>query len=115
MAGFAAVTAFSPSALRHRLALERPERVSDEAGGFAQTWVEEAELWADLRPVRGREDVEAGRLAGAVTHEIALRWRAGVLPEMRFRRQSRVFHIQAVIDSGERLRWLKCLCEEREL
>jgi SPP1 family predicted phage head-tail adaptor len=109
------VTAFSPGALRHRLVLERPERASDEAGGFAETWVAEAELWTDLRPVRGREDVEAGRVTGAVTHEIALRWRPGVQPEMRFRHEARVFHIQAVIDVGERMRWLKCLCEEREL
>ena len=55
------------------------------------------------------------RLAGTVTHEVVLRYRAGVVPAMRFRKASRIFHILAVIDAEERGRWLKCWCEEREL
>jgi hypothetical protein len=34
---------------------------------------------------------------------------------MRFRKEARLFHIVTVIDVEERKRWLKCLCEEREL
>ena len=34
---------------------------------------------------------------------------------MRFRQGARLFHILTVIDVEERKRWLKCLCEEREL
>jgi SPP1 family predicted phage head-tail adaptor len=109
------VTEFLPSDLRHRLTLEELERTEDDGGGFAEDWVERAELWADLRPLAGSETVEADRLAGSVTHEVSLRYRAGVVPAMRFRLGARVFHIVAVIDVEERRRWLKCLCEEREL
>lgn len=106
---------FLPSALRHRLALERPDRLASDDGGVEQNWTEEAELWADLRPIAGSERIEADRVTGQITHEISLRYRSGVLPEMRFREDGRVFHILAVIDVEERRRWLKCLCEEREL
>jgi hypothetical protein len=58
---------------------------------------------------------DRSRLTGTISHEIALRYRAGVVPAMRFRKGTRVFHILAVIDVEERKRWLKCLCEEREL
>jgi head-tail adaptor len=34
---------------------------------------------------------------------------------MRFRKGARLFHIVTVINVEERNRWLKCLCEEREL
>jgi SPP1 family predicted phage head-tail adaptor len=109
------VTEFLPSDLRHRLTLEELQRAEDEGGGFTETWVEVAELWADLRPMGGGESVEADRLAGRVTHEVSLRFRPGVEPAMRFRKGARLFHIVTVINVEERSRWLKCLCEEREL
>lgn len=109
------MTQFLPSDLRHRLKLEELQREEDEGGGFTENWVEVAELWADLRPVGGGETLEADRLAGRVTHEVSLRYRPGVQPAMRFRQAARLFHILTVIDVDERRRWLKCLCEEREL
>ena len=109
------MTEFLPSDLRHRLRLEELQREGDEGGGFSETWVELAELSADLRPTGGSEGVEADRLAGRITHEVSLRYRAGVTPAMRFRKGARLFHILTVINVEERNRWLKCLCEEREL
>jgi SPP1 family predicted phage head-tail adaptor len=90
------VTEFLPSDLRHRLTLEQIERVSDESGGFTETWTPIVTLWCDLRPLDGVETVEADRLAGRVSHEIALRYRPGVVPAMRFRKGARVFHIVSV-------------------
>ena len=109
------MTEFSPSDLRHRLTLEQLQREDDDGGGFTESWVEVATLFADLRPVGGSENVEADRLAGRVTHEVSLRYRAGVQPAMRFRQGGRLFHIVSVINVEERNRWLTCLCEEREL
>lgn len=106
---------FLPSDLRHRLTLEQLERVADEGGGFSESWVTVATLSADLRPIGGDERLEADRLVGRITHEVVLRYRAGVVPAMRFRQGARLFHILAVIDVEERRRWVKCLCEEREL
>ena len=105
----------TPSALRQRLTLEELERTSDEGGGFTEQWVTVATVFASLRPTGGGERVESGRLAGTVTHEVVLRYRDAVVPAMRFRQGSRIFHILAVIDVEERKRWLKCLCEERDL
>ena len=109
------MTEFLPSDLRHRVTLEELEREADEGGGFAETWAPVATLSADIRPSGGGEGVEADRLAGRVSHEIALRYRPGVVPAMRFRKGTRIFHILSVINVDERNRWLKCLCEERDL
>jgi SPP1 family predicted phage head-tail adaptor len=109
------MTEISPSDLRHRLTLEQLQREDDDGGGFVESWVAVAELWADLRPVGGSENVEADRLAGRVTHEVSLRYRAGIQPAMRFRKGERLFHIVSVITIDERNRWLTCQCEEREL
>lgn len=101
--------------LRHRLALEEPQPVSDGAGGFTESWDTVATVWAALVPSGGVEAVESGRLAGRVTHDVTLRYRVGVTPAMRFRQGTRLFHILSVIDDDERKTWLRCQCEERDL
>lgn len=101
--------------LRHRLVLEEVARVDDGAGGADETWSTVEELWAGIRPISGQEREVSDQLAGRVTHEIWVRYRAGVKPEMRFRAGGRVFEIRAVIDTSERRRFLKCLVEERNL
>lgn len=101
--------------LRHRLTLEEAQRVSDGAGGHTETWVSVAAVWAAMRPSGGGEGVDSGRLAGRVSHVITLRYRDGVTPAMRFRQDTRVFHILAAIDEDARHHWLRCLCEERDI
>lgn len=104
-----------PGDLRHRLTLEEVQRLSDGAGGFTTSWAAVAEIWATLTPTGGSEGVEAGRLAGRRAYQVVLRYRDGVRPAMRFRLGVRVFEILTVADLGERQRWLRCLCEERDL
>ncbi len=89
--------------------------MADDGGGFTESWVAVATIFADVSPISGSERVEADRLTGSVTHDVVLRYRAGVVPAMRFRDGTRIFQIIAVIDVEERRRWLKCWCEEREL
>lgn len=101
--------------LRHRLSLEAVSREDDGCGGAVETWQEHIELWAAVRPLSGGEAEAADQLAGRVTHEVWVRWRDGVRPDMRFRFGTRTFEVRAVIDVGERRRFLRCLCEERLL
>ncbi len=102
-------------ALRHRLVLEAPERVDDGGGGVTLTWVQVATLWGAIKPLSGLEVFAGDRLTGRLTHEIRIRYRSGVTADMRFRQDTRVFQIVASVDIEERHRWLRCLCEERDL
>lgn len=101
--------------LRHRLALERSVRTGDGGGGVTESWVLEADVWGEVRPLAGQEALEADRISGRVSHDIRIRYRAGVVPAMRFRLDTRAFHIVAVLDEDERRRWLTCRCEARDL
>ncbi|MDX2288555.1 MAG: phage head closure protein [Hyphomicrobiaceae bacterium] len=101
--------------LRQRINLERPVLVSDGGGGASEDWELVAELWAAVNPLTGAERLEADAISGRVSHEIWLRWRAGVAGDMRFRLGARLFDIRTVIDDGERKRFLRCLAEERDL
>jgi SPP1 family predicted phage head-tail adaptor len=101
--------------LRTRLILEAPSRASDGGGGAAITWQEVAEVWAAVRPLAGGEDFALDRVAGRISHEIVIRYRADVTPKMRFRQEARVFDIRAAFDPDTRRHWLRCLAEERDL
>lgn len=102
-------------ALRHRLILESVVRTPDGGGGVSESWVAQATLWGRLQPLGGGEGVEAGRLAGRHRYAITIRHRDGVGPSMRFRKGARIFHILSVENVEERGRWLRAVCEEREL
>lgn len=101
--------------LRHRLTLEQLSRTSDGGGGVTESWVQVAQVWGQLTPLKGGERVEAARIAGRHMHDISLRYRADVEPSMRFRLGVRIFHILSIEDVDGRGKWLKVLCEEREL
>jgi SPP1 family predicted phage head-tail adaptor len=101
--------------LRQRMRLEVAVRTPDGAGGADETWSLVAELWASLKPLSGQEGLEADRVAGHVTHDVVVRYRAGMVPAMRLVLGTRVFDIRAVLDVDERRRFLRCLVEERDI
>jgi SPP1 family predicted phage head-tail adaptor len=102
------------AAMNERFALEEPVRTPDGAGGATVTWQTVAEVWAHVRPISGDERLRHDQVSGRLTHEVWLRWRAGVTPAMRFTQATRVYEIVAVLEAERRTR-LKCLCEERTL
>jgi SPP1 family predicted phage head-tail adaptor len=101
--------------LRHRIAIETPQRVSDGGGGAVETWDLVAEVWASMRPLSGTERSEADGLAGTVTHEVMMRHRDGLGGGQRLRLGDRIFDLRAVLNVDERHRFLRCLVEERDL
>jgi len=101
--------------LRHRVHLESATKTPDGGGGSLVVWEEAAALWVAIKPLSGREMFSAGQFSSRLTHQITLRYRTPVLPEMRFRKGSRIFQIKSVLDVDERGCWLQALCEEREL
>ena len=102
-------------ALRARLVLEEPVRTQDGGGGTSESWIAVATVWGQIEARPGGEAIQADRVTATVLHNITIRYRAGVLPEMRFRTGTRIFHILSVADIEDRDRWLICRCEERDL
>ncbi len=101
--------------LRTRITIERQSRAADGQGGWSVTWVPVAEVSAGIWPRTAGESLQHDRPAGMATHDIWLRYRTGIKPEMRIVAGARVFDILGVIDVEDRKRWLKCIVEERDL
>ena len=101
--------------LRTRLSLEVASRTADGGGGATLAWSEVASVWARVTPRSGSESYAQDRVSGSVTHEIVIRHRSGVTPDMRFSDGTRRFDIKAAFDADGRRHWLTCLVEERDL
>jgi len=106
-----------PPQLTRRLVLEEPQRLSDGAGGFAETWVVLGTLWAEVKAGSGRERAGEVTAVSRVPYRITVRGApegnlARPRPEQRFREGARVFRILAVSEADAQGRYLTCFAEE---
>jgi len=101
-------------AMRRRVELQQEARTPDGGGGFTVSWTTVATVWAEITPLAGRERIEAMRLQGELTHRIVIRHRRDLAPDhqWRLRLGARTFNVRAVINQGERDRFLELLCRE---
>lgn len=103
--------------LNRRLTLETPVRLSDGAGGFAETWTALGVVWAELKAQAGRETRLAEAAVAAVPYRIVVRaapvgFAERPAPEQRFRDGSRLFHIRTVAEADPEGRYLICMADE---
>jgi SPP1 family predicted phage head-tail adaptor len=103
------------SDLRHRVAIESAARTGDGAGGATLDWQLVAEVWTAIWSRDAFETFALDRVAGKATHDIWMRYRGDVTPDMRIRFGIRLFDILGAIDVEDRGHWLKCPVEERDL
>jgi len=98
--------------LRHRITLQELVSIPDGMGGFSEGWQDVATVWASVEPLRGQERYLAQQAVQEITHKVTIRYRKSVSPKMRILFGNRVLSIVAVIDPGERRKWLELLCLE---
>lgn len=109
------MTSMTVGALRHRIDVEMPTSVADGVGGEEISWVSAGSLWGAIRPRLGREGVTADKRVGRVSHDVTVRYRSDISPNMRLRLGGRVFEIHAVLEHDEEKRWMICECEEFDI
>jgi len=98
--------------LNKRVSLVYTTRVSDGMGGFTETTVTAAEIYAAVWPVSAKETIEAGQAAMTITHRVRIRYRAGIRSDWKLKLGSRYFNIVSIIDQNEAHRFLDILCKE---
>lgn len=72
-------------------------------------------LWADVKPLRGKEFTEAQKTASELQYRITTRYRAGIDPSMEVRWNSKKLNITAIIDVSGREESMELMCVERML
>lgn len=105
--------------LRYLVAIEQQASARDAFGAEQDNWSTFALVYAGFETLSGRELFNAQKLNAEITTKITIRWRAGVLPEMRVNwtdtgnNRNRIFDILACMDPTEHRRQLNLLSVER--
>ncbi len=103
------------SKLRSRITIEQPVDTPDGSGGISRSWQEVAVLWAEILPLRGSERLRAMQLTSNVSHRFRIRFKTGITSAMRISWNSKIFNIQAVLDTRPQSGMLELLAEEEAL
>lgn len=92
--------------------LQSASVVSDGAGGETVSWIDVGGAHARIDPVQAREQVDADRLDGVISHRIYTRYRTDLLGGMRLVYKDRIFRVLVTQDLDEQKRYTVSLCEE---
>lgn len=98
--------------LRRRVTIQQRSATQDEYGQPLTDWTDVATVYAAVEPLNGRELLAAQAVNSEVSHNVTIRYRAGVTPAMRLNYGGRLFNIHAVLDENERHRMLTLQCSE---
>jgi len=97
--------------LREPLTVQRKMTVSDGMGGQVIQWVDLFTTRGDVRPLSGREALQAMQLNATVTHKIYIRYRADLTPADRIVMRGQPLQIRAALNMEMKNRWLELLCD----
>lgn len=95
-----------------RVTIQQLVTTSDGTGGTTSSWQTFATVWAAIEPLTGGEYFVAQQTTSKVNNKISLRYLDGVKPAMRVLYGTRIYNIEAVMDSEGRRRERQLLCTE---
>lgn len=106
--------------LDRRITIQQATVTRGAGGGETRSWTTLATVWANVRPMSGREFVAGQRTGGGtttqqlgeVTTTFQIRYRSDVVEKMRISYDSKTYNIRAVLPSEDRKRFLTLACTE---
>ena len=106
-----------PSELNRKITIQQVTNSVDAEGIFTESWVDFAVLRANRKPLSGREYFEAAAINAEKTVKYRIRYRKGILPNMRLidALDGKTYNIVAVLDDyyGDRTQ-THLMCEVTE-
>lgn len=98
--------------MRERVTLQSKSVARDSIGGEIVTWVDEAEVWAEVAPLRGREYFTAEQFEAETTTRVCIRYRSdlALTSVWRLTWREQQYEIEEVIDVEARDREWELMC-----
>ena len=97
----------NPGELRYKITFQLQDLEQE-----VEKWDDVCTVWANIKPIAGKEYYQAETIESELTHRIIMRYRKGITPEMRVVDKGRIFYIQSVINDYERNVSLRLMCRE---
>jgi SPP1 family predicted phage head-tail adaptor len=96
--------------LNKRVQLQKRSATLDDYGQPLNAWVTQAEVWANIKPISGKEKLRAMAVESVLSHTITVRYRQELLPPAQLdawrivyitKSMQRIFNINAAMDIDE--------------
>lgn len=99
---------------KRRITLEAPcdPPQRGDTGEDLRVYMPYATVWAAFRTLSGGERIASQQVAATLTHEVTIRYRAGVRPDHRIVLGQRVFDVKDVRDVDEAHVEIRMQCTE---
>lgn len=98
--------------LRQRITFQKLEQTKDEFGEMLGEWSDFKTVWAEVKPVSGRQFFAAKQINSEISHNIYIRYNADLLPNMRIKYKDRVFDILYLMNVNESNTLMQIYCKE---
>lgn len=101
----------NPGKLRHRVAILKKTTGTDPDGYPIKDWVPIFTVWAEVKPIAGREYFTAAAVQAQHQVRFIMRYRKDITPDMRLQYDGQDYEIKAILDLGGRGAWLQVMGE----
>ncbi|WP_443090319.1 phage head closure protein [Basfia succiniciproducens] len=98
--------------LRHRVTLQQQANTQNDYGATITTWQDIATVWAEIKPISGREYFSAQQVQSEVTTQIWIRYRNGIEPTMRVSHNGKHYEIISVLNYQGLNTTLQLMCKD---
>lgn len=95
-------TGFRSHDMNRRITLQTKVETQSDTGFVTVTWAHYLTIWANVKPVRGREYLEADKVNAETMHWFLIRYRRGLSPTMRIIYENRNYDIIEIQEVGNR-------------
>lgn len=95
-----------PAKLNRKVELYRLEKTATPTGGFAESWVKVADLWAHIKNMSGTELVRADQLGATAYSDFTIRYRSNISEQMKLVYRGADYQIRHINNLEEADKWL---------
>lgn len=93
--------------------MQQQVNTQNDYGAFVTTWQDIATVWAEIKPISGREYFSAQQVQSEVTTQIWIRYRDGIEPTMRVAHKGKLYEIVSVLNYQGLNKALQLMCKEK--
>ena len=97
----------NPGKLNKRVNICTKENIADGLGGFGEGYRTLNTVWANIRPVGGKEYAESKSLQAEITHKITMRYTEAVNRTHTLMQGNRKFEIQYIININDEYKYIQ--------
>lgn len=103
--------------LDKRITIQRRSNTLDAYGQQVNQWTDIATVWANVKPIGGREKLRSMVVESLLSHTVMVRYSALLMPPTladgwRIVYGTRIFNVTAAMDLDEARKWIVFDCTE---